>query len=94
MLAKVSYFTASRDGQYQGHQTERSGFSHNRALQFGKAQQTAMTLHRLKGYKIHDYQWWIVTCLVLQARQAGSSHRTRRLHTVTLDMLRLVAQNK
>lgn len=40
-----------------------------RALQFDKAQQTAMKLHRMKG---HDYLWWIVTCLLLQARQAGA----------------------
>ena len=32
-----------------------------------------MTLHRLKDHKYIDYPWWIVTCLVLQARQAGTS---------------------
>ena len=32
-----------------------------------------MTLHRLKDFKYIDYPWWIVTCLVLQARQAGTS---------------------
>lgn len=43
-----------------------------RALDFGKAQRTAMTLHRLKGHSRLDCLWWIVTCLVLQARQAGA----------------------
>ena len=31
-----------------------------------------MTLYRMKGQHSIAYLWWIVTCLVLQARQAGS----------------------
>ena len=31
-----------------------------------------MTLYRMKGHHKIAYLWWIVTCLVLQARQAGS----------------------
>lgn len=41
-----------------------------------------MTLHRLKDYKYIDYPWWIITCLVLQARQAGTmlSHSDSHTH--------------
>ena len=54
-----------------------------RALQFGKAQQTAMTLHRLRDCNFVDYPWWIVTCLVLQARQAGATLTLSALYTGT-----------
>ena len=31
-----------------------------------------MSLYRMKSHHRIAYLWWIVTCLVLQARQAGT----------------------